>query len=48
MRIALVASRRIEEGEQLFYDYECFNSAKKMKGLVSCCCGTKMCRKWIF
>ena len=48
MRIALVASRRIEKGEQLFYDYKCFKSAGKVKGLVACHCGTAKCRSWIF
>jgi hypothetical protein len=48
MRIALVASRRIEEGEELLYDFACFNSAGKIEGLVACHCGTAKCRSWVF
>ena len=50
IRIAMVASRDIEPGEELLYNYGSFDSdsAKAFKGLVRCTCGTEKCLGSVF
>ena len=52
-RVALVASRDIQPGEMLSYDYDTFNLAQEKLGIhmnkiVPCCCHQPDCRLWVF
>jgi hypothetical protein len=43
LRIALVTTRKIVKGEQLFYNYYA-----KSTGHVRCRCGDAKCRQWVY
>jgi SET domain-containing protein len=49
LRVAMVASRDIEEGEQLLFDY-CFFFEKDAQGPghKACNCKHALCRKWLY